>query len=155
MAPWDAHLSVDPSEDLPLAMQRHFAALGLAFDAKEPEVRLGTQKPRNFLGNWVMVHVFGCVWTFFFWGVYGIIVRLRTYHIWSHTTDLGLHPMNSESLIPTCWSNIGGSSTEAFWSIPIPRSSQVLPNYPLVNIQKTLENHNFEWLNQLFLGHFQ
>jgi hypothetical protein len=28
--------------------------------------------------------------------------------------------------------------------------------YPLVNIQKTMENHHFEWENSLFrLGHFQ
>lgn len=39
---------VDPSEEgLPMAIQRHFGALGLPFDAKEPEVRRGTQKPRT------------------------------------------------------------------------------------------------------------
>ena len=28
--------------------------------------------------------------------------------------------------------------------------------YPLVNIQKTMENHHFQWVNPLFrLGHFQ
>ena len=32
-----------------------------------------------------------------------------------------------------------------------------LPNiglYPLVNIQKTMENHRFKWVNQLFLWLF-
>ena len=28
-------------------------------------------------------------------------------------------------------------------------------NYPLVNIEKTMENHHFEWDNQLESGHFQ
>ena len=32
--------------------------------------------------------------------------------------------------------------------------SWVIDSYPLVNIQKTMENHNFEWVNQLFLWEF-
>jgi hypothetical protein len=29
------------------------------------------------------------------------------------------------------------------------------PKYPLVNIQKTMENHNFSWVNPYSYGHFQ
>ena len=29
-----------------------------------------------------------------------------------------------------------------------------IPIYPLVNIQKTMENHNFQWANKLFLWPF-
>ena len=27
--------------------------------------------------------------------------------------------------------------------------------YPLVNVQKAIENHNFQWVNPLSMGHFQ
>ena len=30
-----------------------------------------------------------------------------------------------------------------------PATFDVTGGYPLVNIQKTMENHNFEWVNQL------
>ena len=40
----------------------------------------------------------------------------------------------------------------------LPRAGVEFPwtqTYPLVNVYITMENHHFEWVNQLFLWHFQ